>query len=667
MWIGLIQIGVLLGLSAVTIPIVIHLIFRQRPRTVELGSIRFLREILERSRGRRQIMRWLLMSLRIAAVALLSLLFARPYLTEAARADGDRMAAILIDRSASMQLTKDGRTLFAEAVDRARKLINDSPKTLFEIAYFDHHVTPRGVSFQLANSGGVSFQLARNQDRLEAYPTFGGTNYSAAMAWARDVCTKSTAEFKELHVLTDMRRSGLHSMETPSLPRDVRLQVHDVGRDVAHNVTVIKSTVSRTLVRPDEPVVVDVGIRNSGSYFLDDVAVLLSLNGDGSPVRLRQKVKLAPTATSEVRFELTPPLAEGLWQGTVSVDLVDDLPWDNQRQLAVMVAQPYDVLLVDGAPSLSPYQSESYFLEAALRLALPGQTDSTISPYRPQVIRRPDELPDLTEFNAVVLANVGELSDDEVGRLKRFVRGGGGLLIFSGDQVTAASGKSLIDAGLVPGTIVGPKTSQDLPWRITNTNDKHSIFQLFSDPQYGNLHRIAFRGYTEIRLGTGWQILAELSSGVPLVVERQLDGGNVVWFLSTCGPEWNNGCRTPLFLPLVHQILGWQTGLNEGGPVREVEIGSANDDRVDLAPGVYSRGRYWEVVNTSPSESETDRCSPKEFAARFNTEIEEAATPSRDVLAGSIEIRNNEIWHWVLFLAATILGFEFFVANRTVG
>ena len=48
-----------------------------------------------------------------------------------------------------------------------------------------------------------------------------------------------------------------------------------------------------------------------------------------------------------MRFDL-PPLAEGLWQGTVAVETEDDLPLDNQRHVALLASQPYQVLLVDG-------------------------------------------------------------------------------------------------------------------------------------------------------------------------------------------------------------------------------------------------------------------------------------------------------------------------------
>ena len=141
---GLVQNGMLMGLFALAIPIIIHMLFRQKPRVVQLGSVRFLQQVMEKQRNRRRVMRWLLMSLRLAGIALLALLFARPFLIEKAEGGrGDKFVAILIDRSASMQLRSEATRLIDSAVEEAKKLIRATDgKTRFEVAFFDHSVDP---------------------------------------------------------------------------------------------------------------------------------------------------------------------------------------------------------------------------------------------------------------------------------------------------------------------------------------------------------------------------------------------------------------------------------------------------------------------------------------------------------------------------------------------
>src|SRR5262245_16768518 len=107
---GLIHLGYLAAAAAVAVPVLIHLLLRPKARRVEIGSLQFLQLATRESRRRRKVRRWLLLLFRCAAVLLLALLFARPYLP--AGADGrEREVVILIDQSASMAAVQSGQTL----------------------------------------------------------------------------------------------------------------------------------------------------------------------------------------------------------------------------------------------------------------------------------------------------------------------------------------------------------------------------------------------------------------------------------------------------------------------------------------------------------------------------------------------------------------------------
>src|ERR1043165_8154886 len=82
----------LAGLAALAIPVLLHLIQRERKRVVEFPSLMFLKRIPYQSVRRRRIRHWLLLAMRLAALALVILAFARPFF---------RRAAISADASAS--------------------------------------------------------------------------------------------------------------------------------------------------------------------------------------------------------------------------------------------------------------------------------------------------------------------------------------------------------------------------------------------------------------------------------------------------------------------------------------------------------------------------------------------------------------------------------------
>lgn len=744
---GFLQTSFLAGLAALAVPVLIHLFFRLKTKRVELGTIRFLRVVLEENARRRKLMRWLLLALRMASVALLVALFARPFLTAAATGRDKELLVILIDQSATMQLKGDKGRLIDQAVADAKKLIESAGRqTRFEVAFFDHNVHPLMATKE--EDGATSEAVLARLQAPQA--TFGATNFGAIFAWARDICVKAPAGSKQLHLFTDLQRSGLDWTEVEPLPTELKSFLHDLGRPVVNNVAITEIRTPRLWVRPGESPTIHASVVQAGAFALEEVAIVLEVgrvkadegaerqsgrgqNGrasepqSGRPaetltsealtsealtssatrtdfaklterITKRERVKLEPGSTVELDFEL-PALGEGLWQGRVTVEYDDDLPFDNQRFFAISATPAYRVLVVNGGAAEASITSETYFLDAALRLANAGDSYSE-SPFAPTLVNysAAASLPTLSSFDAIVLANVADVSQPDAAQLASFVRGGGGLLVFTGDNVSARNCATLADAGLTVGDIGETKVAVDLPWRLNRWNESHPIFEPLSDPQHGDLRRLIFAAYTKLTPSAGATVLARFSTGDPAVLERRFDVGTVLWVTTSCGRDWSDWCRSRLFLPTVHQLLGYEVGLTSGGRVRsrlvdeqqrsevratERQSGRAADALTPAAltsealtsaaltststPGVDHFPRFAEVINTSPRESETDRCTRQEFEDRFAMKFaeEDGTTAAQAAVLGNVELRHDELWHWVGCLLLALMLLEGFVGNRT--
>ena len=117
-----IQVGMLGAFGALAIPIIIHLMFRSRARPIDLGTLQFLKIVLRDNARRRKLRRWLLLALRMASVALIAFLFARPYMLATEPAAGDRLVVVLLDHSASMGLQGGARPI-DQALAEARAIV----------------------------------------------------------------------------------------------------------------------------------------------------------------------------------------------------------------------------------------------------------------------------------------------------------------------------------------------------------------------------------------------------------------------------------------------------------------------------------------------------------------------------------------------------------------
>src|SRR3954447_12983192 len=115
---------VFLGLAAIAIPVLVHLIQREKKRVVEFPSLMFVQKIPYQSVRRRRIRHWFLLLLRAAAIALIVAAFARPFFPAGAAAalaasGGRRELVVLLDHSASMGYGDR----WAKAQDAARSAV----------------------------------------------------------------------------------------------------------------------------------------------------------------------------------------------------------------------------------------------------------------------------------------------------------------------------------------------------------------------------------------------------------------------------------------------------------------------------------------------------------------------------------------------------------------
>ena len=108
--------GLLWGLLAVAVPIIIHLLGRRRVRTVPIATLRFLERARVRASSHLKLRRILLLLARMAALACLALLYAGPGCrTSTPTADGPAAWVLLLDTSPSMASSRGRRSRLEEA------------------------------------------------------------------------------------------------------------------------------------------------------------------------------------------------------------------------------------------------------------------------------------------------------------------------------------------------------------------------------------------------------------------------------------------------------------------------------------------------------------------------------------------------------------------------
>jgi Aerotolerance regulator N-terminal/von Willebrand factor type A domain len=650
---GFVQASLLAALAAVILPILAHLLFRRRFRPVDLGTLRFLKVAVRRDTRRRWLKRWLLLALRLGCVVLLVLLFARPYRAAFSGGGDAGLAVVLIDRSASMARLRDGARLIDHAVRELPEVLARVPaRSRVEVAWFDVKAEPLGSPSADGRAALVG---------LEAPATLtGATDFAAALTWAAARCAAARGGGPvAVHVLTDLQRTGFGSLEGFAFPKDVPVHVWDVGTEASGNVAVTEVRPVSLMVRADNPTTVQATVLNAHTEPLDQRPVRLRLANRGKVIDIPAVASAAAWASTTVSFE-TPPLGPGLWQGTVSVAGDDELPLDNARHVAIYAAAKPRVFVLDGAAREVAALAEAYFLEAALRLAPPGESvpdgpfQVTVLPYGADA-----RVPDLGQVDVLVTANVAGFPAADAARIRAFLDRGGSAVVFGGGNLSPGDA-GYTTAGLSVGEVAGPHAARDVPFRIAELAGDHPVLGPFADPQHGDLHRLMFSGCTRVAPAEGVRVLARFRDGTPLLLERQTGPSRVLWCAASVGREHGEWSRSRLFLPLVHQLIRGAAGIAGAGPVRDLPAAGE-------APGVRQRGDVWEVRNLEPQESELERCTPEEFARRLGVNLAPNAGLSVEAEEeNGQELRIGELWPWAWLVLVVFWLAEGLLADRTV-
>ncbi|MFN9374523.1 MAG: BatA domain-containing protein [Planctomycetaceae bacterium] len=645
---SLIHAGFLAAGLAVAIPIVIHLLFRQRARIEPIGSLRFLRQIVKEHQRRRRVRQWLLLALRMLAIGLLVLLFARPYWNTAARRGREQEIVLLIDRSASLQSLEPGSaTLFEQGVAKARE----------ELRRIDDNAI---VHLAFCDSTAVNEVAVAELDRARV--SNAATDYGLALDWAGELLANSSRSQRQIVFYTDLQRSGLPRGRVTPLPAGVDLLVKPLGGAIVRNLTVESAEALQTELRPDRDVVVRAVLRNQGPALRRQLPVECELSTPQGPVTQRSVVELPPQGRVEVDFSF-PLTEDAFYWGSVRIDGEDEFSLDNHRFLAFEARHPERVLLVDGQEGRSVFTNETYFLETALRLTT-DQTEGRLRSFEPDrmVWESGEGFPNLAGFRVVVLANLRRLSSQDGDRLRQYVEQGGKLLIFAGDQTTRETLEPLHARNLLPGRVASRSTAG--PLRIDAWDESHPAFAPFRDPQQGDLRRIALDRAL---------LLEELAAeGRPLLTsrerivcaERRVGQGSCLYLGTTADRDWTDLPRTRLYVPLMRQLLAHLTDqLGNEGQILHRTVSSSSEE-----PGAKFVDEQWQVINLDPRESDPRRLDPDEFRQAFGGgtsagEDREREAAWAEILPANRE-RPDELWTAILWLVFVVLAAELLLASR---
>ena len=595
----------LFGLTAASLPVIIHLLNRRRIKRIRFPAVKFLLLSQKRISRTKRLRHWLLLALRTFAILVLVMLLARPIFQTGAglfASGGPSSVALVLDNSLSMTWSRDGEG-FKQAKDAAARLFASmSPgdrATLIETN------PPSKEPPRLKREKEV---LLRELEGVKIAD--GSADFAAALARAYDLLREPAAG-KEIWVVTDAALTDWDRFNLAGLKQydpAVPVKVIKVGaKDAPPNAAVREIRLRSQDVNVGLPTDIQAVITNFSAGEIKDVVVQLRVDDQAKEQKL---VSLPARGEAEANFQFVLTRRGG---HTGSITLKKErLAGNPVAHFTLEAEDKIKVLVVDGDPQTSLVASETFFLTRALN----PEGASTASPFVATVVL-PEGLASATleSYQAVILCNVGSIADAALPRLKEYVRRGGGLLVFLGDRVQPEDyNRKLYDTApsILPARLKDKRIlSASALEKIERIDAKHPALTAFSDPiLLESLKSSRVAGYYRTD-ASGASTLIALANGDALALEKKFGAGRVILISTAADRDWSDLPVKTAYLPLAQSLVSYLQGGKKGALETGVAVGDAK--KFTLPPAYV--GKTLKIVRPDQREREVALAAEGENAA----------------------------------------------------
>ncbi len=668
------------GAAAASLPIIIHLLLRNKAIKVEFAAMRFL------AHSQKPVVRWLklkqflVLLLRILAIAILGLAFARPFFPETDAlvlwGDDKREIGVIMDASASMKTVGHAEAARSELEKLLADLDENAVVSICIVGREAEMVVERAQPF----AGMAAQALARFK------PTFYQSNLREALLFMDDVLRGSPLPLREIYIISDFQKTSWPKNNAPvQLASNADVKLLPVAEERWSNIAILDAKI------PDDreqPILCTVQDYSGGK--IREAEVKLNVRGKAVAT---QKINFLTTKTVVVEFD-QKKVPTGQNTGFFEISAEGDRFAEDDRFYFVSYQRDaVEILAVNGEQAAAA-SDELFFVERAVNVK---GSDFNLNKIDPTSLTRLNP----EAFDIVLLANLKGMNRKSLENVKAFVENGGGLLLAPGDKIDPTHFNRLFEE-IAPAKIerTAQKFIDPQVGDLVLLNDtEHPALSLFADPVNGDLSGARFFQHWVCEAKSGAQILASFNDGSPAILAYTMGRGKIIMLSFPLDSEWADLPIQAVYLPFLHSVLSYLKPPKEqmltktvGKPLflgdrftgsKTVELSLPNGDDETLAPGslIYSAAdapgfyqfsqgskKLAYAVNLPQTESDSEVMVAEAFLAKVDHSVERTSLDKNESIAslsnGQHEAR-QKFWKTLLAVLVVILLSESLLANRT--
>jgi hypothetical protein len=543
----------LLWLTALAaVPIILHLLFRQRFKEVRWAPMRLLQLTVRRTRRRRRIEELLLLLLRVLVALLIALAVSRPALSEKLMGGlfgGDLERIIIVDDSLSMARPAGNTTALGGVRDVLASVLGDLSSGQRVTVLSATNPTEPLLDNVAVREDGIDALLA-SVEQTDATVDWRGT----LGAVARRIKGLSGKQ-AEVLICSDGQALGWQAGvadELAALP-GVKVRYLEAKPTAGADLAVIAFDRGSGVVAERGLVRWRAVVRNLGTVASEPLQATLKLDDEARSVNVPA---IAAGADHEVVVRLRAPSA-GMHEAAFELP-PDANPRDNVRRQVLAVAAGADFVVVDGSLD----GDGTVWLETALAVGNEGWRVARYSA---------DEWTSGTPAlgDVLILAGVEDIPRAHAESLAAAVKEGRlGLAYFPAEEAKVSGPLTTVLAGVPDAVVTGQQRGMNGPWPAA------SLAAGLSDVKEAALARVTAQRVMRYEPAPDAVAVGRWAdTDLPVMWQRRVeDGMTAVWSVGATR-EWSDWPLEPSWLLALRSAM--QGLLPETSGLCNVEAGGA--------------------------------------------------------------------------------------------
>jgi len=518
----------LYALSAVSIPIIIHLFNFRRYKKYYFSNVRFLKEVVQESHSKSKLQQLLVLICRCLIVIFLVLAFAQPYIPskQGIAASGSKAVSIFIDNSFSMMGLNQNGTLLDNAKSKAEQIAKSlNPADKVQLVSQDFS----SMQERWLNKDEFIDQLKG----LEVSPA--SRMLGEIMARQEDNLDHSGCPVKEAFVISDFQKS-VTGMSSYKPENSVSEAFIPVSAETKNNIDVDTCWFNTPVHLPGKPEQLFVKINNYSSTTVADKPIKLFING---VEKATASFSIAAGASTTVTLSYVPDKSI-LQQGEIKIS---DYPitFDDNAFFSYKLSANIPVLCIH--PDSSKLNISLHYLYGKDSLFTLADASANHLDYSTFPL-----------YRLIILDEVTDITSGMSNELMRYLTKGGDLLIIpSASGIDEESYNNFL--GALHFSPLGNVDTTNL--KVDKLNYQSPIYAgVFEEKQHPNMDMpLVHRHYRILHTNnTAYENLMKLDNGDDLLDMFQYGQSHVYLLSISLSDAFSNFRKHAIFVPTLYNI-----------------------------------------------------------------------------------------------------------------